>query len=88
MPAEKRIATTLILIETKESINRMNIIISDFSHLIIGRQGIPLRERQMSIISLVLEGTTDEIGAFAGQIGRLRGINVKTAMLKSNITEH
>ncbi len=62
----------------------MNSIISDFSHLIIGRQGIPLHERKMSIISLVLEGTADEIGAFAGQTGRLKGINVKTAMLKNN----
>ncbi len=79
---EKRIGTTIILIETKESINRMNTLISNFSHLIIGRQGIPLHQRDLNIISLVLEGTTDDIGAFSGQLGRLRGIKVKTAVIK------
>ena len=82
MPKEKRIGTTLILIETKDSIKRMNSLISKFSGLIIGRQGIPLLQRKISIISLVLEGTTDDIGAFAGQLGRLKGIKVKTALLK------
>ncbi len=79
---EKRIGTTIILIETKESINRMNTLISNFSHLIIGRQGIPLHQREINIISLVLEGTTDDIGAFSGQLGRLRGVKVKTAVIK------
>jgi putative iron-only hydrogenase system regulator len=83
MLTEKRIASTLILVETKESIARMNTIIGSYSQLIIGRQGIPLHNRDMSIISLVMEGTTDEIGAIAGQLGRLRGLNVKTAILKS-----
>ncbi len=86
MPTEKRIASTLILVETKESIARMNTIIGNFSAIIIGRQGIPLHDRDMSIISLVIEGTTDEIGAIAGQLGRLRGLNVKTAILKSQNT--
>lgn len=81
IPAEKRIGTTLILIETKESIERMNSLIGKFSDIIIGRQGIPLHARDLSIVSLVLEGTADEIGAFAGQIGRLRGIKVKTSLL-------
>ena len=82
MLTEKRLGTIIILIETKESISRMNLLITKFSDLIIGRQGIPLRERKMSIISLVLEGSVDEIGAFSGQIGRLRGIKIKTALLK------
>lgn len=83
MPTEKRIASTLVLLETRESVSRLNQIISDFSRLIIGRQGIPLRNRELNIISLVLEGNTDEIGAFAGQIGRLKGVKVKTAVIKS-----
>ena len=82
MLTEKRIGTIIILIETKESISRLNLLITKFSDLIIGRQGIPLRQRNMSIISLVLEGSVDEIGAFSGQIGRLRGIKIKTALLK------
>ncbi len=82
MLREKRIGTMIILIESKDSINRLNSLISKFSNLIIGRQGIPLQERKMSVISLVMEGTVDEIGAFSGQIGRLRGIKIKTALIK------
>lgn len=81
MPNERRLGTLLILIETKENIATLNAIISKFSDLIIGRQGIPLREKEKSIISIVLEGTTDEIGAFSGQVGRLKGIKVKAALI-------
>ncbi len=82
MTEERRIATTIIVVETKESIARLNEIISTFSSIIIGRQGITMRERDENIISLVLEGSSDEIGSFSGQIGRLRGIKVKTATIK------
>ena len=82
MSAERRIGTVIILIETKESVKILNTLISNFSELIIGRQGIPLQNREMSIISLVLEGNTDEIGAFSGKLGRLKGIKVKTALIK------
>jgi len=82
MSEERRIGTIIIVLETKESVSRMNEIISNFSSVIIGRQGIALREREMNIISLVLEGSTDEIGALSGQIGRLRGLKVKTALIK------
>jgi putative iron-only hydrogenase system regulator len=82
MLKEKRIGTTLIVIESKEEIHRLNTLISEFSYLIIGRQGIPLRENNKSIISLVLEGEEDQIGAFSGQIGRLNGIIVKTALVR------
>jgi len=83
MTEERRLGTILLLIESKESISKMNVIITKFSHLIIGRQGISLRERDLNIISLVLEGNSDEIGAFSGQLGRLDGIKVKAAIMKS-----
>ncbi len=82
MPNERRLGTIIILIEDKQSISRLNSIITKFSHLIIGRQGIPLHDREMSVVSLVLEGTTDEMGAFSGQLGMLRGLKVKSAFIK------
>lgn len=79
---EKRIGTALVLIESKESVHILNEIISKHSEIIIGRQGLPHFNGQ-SIISLVLEGTTDEIGSLTGQLGRLKGIQVKSVVLKS-----
>jgi len=79
---EKRIGTALILIESKESVHILNDIISNHSAIIIGRQGLP-RGNGQSIISLVLEGTTDEIGSLTGQLGRLKGLQVKSVVLKN-----
>ena len=79
---EKRIGTALILIESKENVHLLNEIISKHSEIIIGRQGLPHFNGQ-SIISLVFEGTTDEIGSLTGQLGRLKGLQVKSVVLKN-----
>lgn len=82
---EKRVGTALILIENRESIQHLNDIISKHSQIILGRQGLP-RSTGQSVISLVLEGTTDQIGSLTGQLGRLRDIQVKSVLLKN--TQH
>ncbi len=79
---EKRIGTALILIENSDSVQQMNEIAFKHSNIIIGRQGLP-RSNGQNIISLVLEGTTDEIGSLTGQLGRLKGIQVKSVLLKN-----
>ena len=83
---EKRIGTILIRIDSRENVPLMNEIISSHSDIIIGRQGLP-RITDFGIISLVLEGTTDEIGALTGQLGRIKGIQVKSVLLKNNLNE-
>lgn len=79
---EERIGSVLILINSKEDIDKLNHIISTYADIVIGRQGIRLREQGKSIISLVLEGTTDKLGGLTGQLGRLKGIQVKSVVLK------
>jgi len=83
---EKRIGTVIIQIENFENVQLLNDIISKHSRIIIGRQGLP-RSNGLSIISLVLEGTTDEIGSLTGQLGRLKGIQVKSVLLKTRNNE-
>lgn len=79
---EKRIGAALILVKSRDHIPQLNDVISRHYAIIIGRQGIPLSDRGLNIISLALSGTTDEIGALTGQIGRLDGIQVKSILLK------
>ncbi|WP_047449712.1 TM1266 family iron-only hydrogenase system putative regulator [Alistipes sp. ZOR0009] len=78
---EKRIGAALIVVEDKSVVEPLNQLISKNSHLILGRQGLPLSDRSISVISLVLEGTTDEIGAFTGPVGRLKGVTVKSILV-------
>ena len=79
---EKRVGVALIQVESRESVQLLNEIISNHSQIIIGRQGLP-RSNGQNIISLVLEGTTDQMGSLTGQLGRLKGIQVKSVLLKN-----
>jgi putative iron-only hydrogenase system regulator len=81
---EDRIGSVLIVVEQKDEVSRLSQIISNHSNIIIGRQGIQLKEQNRSIISLVLEGSTDELGSLTGQLGKLKGIHVKSVVIKSN----
>jgi len=79
---EKRVGVAIIQVENRESVQFMNEIISNHSQIIIGRQGLP-RSNGQNIISLVLEGTTDQISSLTGQLGRLKGIQIKSVLLKN-----
>ncbi len=80
---EKRIGVIGIIVEDLEVTAKLNAILHDYSHLILGRMGVPYRERMVSVISLIVEGTTDDIGALTGKLGNLPGVNVKSALSKN-----
>ncbi len=79
---EKRIGAAIILIEEKETIDEVNSILSAHSLIILGRQGLPLREKGISVINLILEGSTDQISSLTGKLGRLKGVQVKSVLTK------
>lgn len=80
---EKRLGTVLITVKSPENIKRLNTYLADYSDIIIARQGLPLPERNLRVISLIIDGSLDEIGALSGKIGRLSGIAVKTLLSKN-----
>ena len=77
---EQRIGAVIVLVSEEGDIQRINAIISEHADLILGRQGIPLRDRSTSVISLVLEGNTDMMGSLTGKLGRLPGVKVKSVL--------
>lgn len=79
---EKRIGSILILVNEKSVTPDLNRVISEFAEVIIGRQGLPVHSTGDAIISLVLEGTTDQISALTGRLGRINGVSVKSVVLK------
>lgn len=78
---EHRIGVIGIVVEDLENAQRINSILSEHSGIIVGRMGIPYRERGISVISLIIDGTTDEIGAMTGKLGSLKGVKVRTALV-------
>lgn len=79
---EKRIGVIAILVTNTDSVGGMNDILHQHGAMILGRQGLPLRDRGIHVISLIIEGDTDEIGALTGKIGRLPGVTVKSVLSK------
>lgn len=76
----KRLGVIGIVIKDRKKVNsRLNEILSDFGDIIIGRMGVPSREHELCVISLIVEGTSDDIGAMTGKLGNLEGVNLKSA---------
>ena len=74
----KRIAVMGIIVENRESAEPLNTLLSQYGEYIIGRMGIPYRERGINVISVAIDAPQDVISALGGKIGRLTGISSKT----------
>ncbi len=79
---DKRIAHIGIIVEDMESVQKLNEILHEYGEHIIGRMGIPFREKNISIISIVLHAGQDVISSLAGKLGMLKGVSVKTIFSK------
>ena len=79
---ETRVAIVAIIVENGENVAALNNILHDYSEYIIGRMGLPYRQRSMNIISVMVDAPHDVISALSGKIGRLDGVNAKTVYSK------
>ena len=71
-----------IIVERMGSVEDLNAILHDYGDYIIGRMGIPYREKNISIISVVVDAALNDINNISGRLGRLSGVTVKTAYAK------
>lgn len=76
---ETRVAIIGVIVENKDSVETLNVLLHRYSEYIIGRMGIPYRERAVNIISIAVDAPQDIISALSGKIGKLSGISAKTA---------
>lgn len=76
---ETRVAVMSIIVKDANAAEKINAILHEYGDYIIGRMGIPYRQRRISIISIALDAPQNVISAIAGKIGRLGGVSVKTA---------
>ena len=80
---DSRVAIIGIIVEQAESVETINQILHDYSQYIIGRMGLPYRERAISVISIVLDAPQSVSAALSGKLGRLTGVSVSTMYAKS-----
>lgn len=76
---ETRVAVISIIIEDMEAVEAMNGILHQYSEYVIGRMGIPYREKGINIISVAIDAPQDAISTLSGKIGKLRGVSSKVA---------
>lgn len=78
----KRIAVAAIVIDEDSAVTSVNNILHEYSGIIIGRMGIPYRERNVSVISVALDAEPDMISNLTGKLGQINGVSVKAAISK------
>ena len=76
---ETRVAVISIIIEDSASVQAMNDILHQHAEYIIGRMGIPYREKGINIISIAMDAPLNVINALSGRIGRMSGVSAKAA---------
>ena len=79
-----RVAVMGIIVEDMDYVEQLNALLHTYGQYIIGRMGIPYREKGINIVSIAIDAPQDTISALSGKIGNLHGISVKTAY--SNVT--
>ncbi|HBN83571.1 MAG TPA: CopG family transcriptional regulator [Clostridiales bacterium] len=80
---DKRIGIVGIVIEDFTCVERVNAVLHEHAGIIVGRMGLPYRERGISVISLIVDGSNDEISALTGTLGRINGATVKSMVTKT-----
>ena len=83
---DKRLGVVGIVVEDISAAENVNGVLHEFSRVIVGRMGVPYRERGVSVISIIVDGTGDDISALTGQLGRISHVSVKTALAKETGT--
>ncbi len=76
---ETRVAVMGIIVENLDSTESLNAILHEYGQYVIGRMGVPYREKNINIVSIALDAPQDIISAMSGKIGKLYGVSVKTA---------
>ena len=68
-----------IIVENTDSVEALNALLHEYGKYIIGRMGIPYRDRSLNIVSIAIDAPQDAISSLAGKVGNLEGVSVKTA---------
>ena len=79
---DKRIAVAAIVIDDLSAASAVNSVLHEYNDIIIGRMGIPYKERGVSVISVTVDATPDRISSLTGHIGQIEGVSVKAAISK------
>ena len=80
---EKRLGVIAIILERPHEVQeKVNGLISEFNQIVVGRMGIPYRERNLGVISLIVDGSEDQINTLTGRLGKINGVSARATMAR------
>ena len=79
---EKTIAVVAIMVSDKDAVERINSLLHTFGEYIIGRIGVPYRERKVSVISVIMDAPQSVINSLSGKLGMINGVSSKVLITK------
>jgi len=79
---EQKLAVVAIIVEDIQAVDRVNAILHDFGDHIIGRMGIPYRQKEVNVISIVIDAPTEVINSLSGKLGMVKGVSSKVLTAK------
>lgn len=77
MEDNKRVTLVGIMIEDTDSVQRVNGLLHEYGNYIIGRMGIPYREKNINVISVIMDAPQSVVSALSGKLGMLPGVSSK-----------
>lgn len=80
--SENRLAVVSIIVEDTDYSERLNAALHEFGEYIVGRMGIPYRQKKVSVLSVVIDAPQEKINALTGRLGMIRGVSAKTLFSK------
>lgn len=83
----KKIGIVGIIVTDRGVAQEMQSVLSDFGDIIIGRMGVPDKTNGINAIALIVEGTTEQISALTGKLGRLDSVSVKSAVTTVSLSD-
>lgn len=79
----RSVGVIAIIVKERSTVaQEVNAILTEYGSIVLGRLGLPYRERNLNIITLIVDASTDQIGALTGKLGRLEGVTVKSTLAK------
>jgi len=79
---ENKLSIIGIFIQSPGAVSEVNELLHTYSDKIVGRMGLPYRDRGISVISIIIDAPADDISALAGKLGKIDGISAKTMQSK------
>ncbi len=73
----------IVIEDRKKAASLVNEVLGNHGEIIVGRMGLPCRRRNMSVIALIVDGTTNELGSLAGKLGMVKGVQVCSSFIRN-----